>query len=236
MPKYIIIPARLNSQRLPRKLLKNDTGHPLIWHTIQNAKRSKVATSVIVATDSEEIMAAIKDKVEVVMTGECASGTQRVSSARKLLGLHGHVVNVQGDEPEVDMSCVDELFMALEKGWDVVTIATEASSEEYDNPNVVKVVTGANDQAMYFSRSPIPHGGPLNSLKHIGVYAYRSSFLAKLDTLTPSNRTTSENLEQLQWLENNCKIKVLVRDMTATGIDTQEDYDRFVNAYTKTSK
>jgi 3-deoxy-manno-octulosonate cytidylyltransferase (CMP-KDO synthetase) len=235
MPKYIIIPARLNSQRLPRKLLKNDTGHPLIWHTVQNAKRSKVATSVIVATDSEEIMAAIKDEVEVVMTGECASGTQRVSSARRLLGMHGYIVNVQGDEPEVDMSCVDELFVSLERGWDVATIATEASSEEYNNHNVVKVVTGNNDQAMYFSRSPIPHGGPQNSLKHIGVYAYSSSFLARLHTLTPSNRAASENLEQLQWLENDCKIKVLVRDMTTTGIDTQEDYDRFVNAYTKTS-
>jgi len=236
MGKYIIIPARLDSQRLTRKLLKTDTGHPLIWHTIQNAKRSKIATSVIVATDSKEIMTAIKDEAEVVITGDCASGTQRVAAAQNSLGLLGYIVNVQGDEPEVNMLYVDELFIALEKGWDVVTIATKASCEEYDNPNVVKVVTGTNDQAMYFSRSPIPHGGPQNSLKHIGAYAYRSSFLTKLHTLTPVNRTASENLEQLQWLENGCKIKVLVRDMTTTGIDTQEDYNRFVNEYTKTKR
>tara|TARA_B100000749_G_C18276171_1_gene402385 strand:+ start:78 stop:785 length:708 start_codon:yes stop_codon:yes gene_type:complete len=235
MPKYIIIPARLDSQRLPRKLLKKDTGHPLIWHTIQNAKSSKIA-SVIVATDSEEIMAAIKGETEVVMTGRCDSGTQRVAAAQNSLGLRGYIVNVQGDEPEVNMLYVDELFIALEKGWDVVTIATKASSEEYDNPNVVKVVIGTNDQAMYFSRSPIPHGGPQNSLKHIGAYAYRSSFLMKLHALTPVNRTASENLEQLQWLENGYKIKVLVRNMMTTGIDTQEDYDRFVNAYKKTSR
>ena len=209
MSNYIIIPARLDSQRLPRKLLKNDTGYPLIWHTIQNANRSKVATSVIVVTDSDEIKDAIKDEAEVVITGHCDSGTQRVAAAQRLRSLRGYIVNVQGDEPAVDMSHVDELFTSLETGidTDVVTIATKASSEEYDNPNVVKVVTGANDQAMYFSRSPIPHGGPQNSLKHIGVYAYRSSFLDMIHTLTPANRTASENLEQLQWLENGRKIK-----------------------------
>jgi 3-deoxy-manno-octulosonate cytidylyltransferase (CMP-KDO synthetase) len=242
MSNYVIIPARLESTRLPRKLLKNDTGHPLIWHTVQNAKQSKVATSIIVATDSEEIRDAIKDEAEVVMTGECSSGTERVSEACRKLDLNGNIVNLQGDEPEVDMFCVDELFQLLDSRtehcwWNVATLATKASHSEYIDPNVAKVVLGTGGQAMYFSRSPIPHGGWEQSLKHIGVYAYSSVFVRGLCLLNDTNTiNASENLEQLRWMENGFPIKALVRDIQTTGIDTQEDYERFVNEYTKASR
>jgi len=233
MSNYIINPARLESQRLTRKLLRNDTGHPLIWHTVQNAKRSKVATSIIVATDSEEIRDAIKDEAEVVMTGECASGTERVSEACRTLDLNGDIVNLQGDEPAVDMSCVDELFQLLDSRtehfwWNVATLATKASHSEYIDPNVAKVVLGTGGQAMYFSRSPIPHGGWEQSLKHIGVYAYSSVFVRGLCLLDDTDTiNASESLEQLRWMENGFPVKVLVRKVQTTGIDTQEDYDSF---------
>ena len=136
------------------------------------------------------------------------------------------------------MTYVDELFEIFdppEYGWNIATLATKASYSEYINPNVVKVVLGTEDRAMYFSRSPIPHGGKHLSLKQIGVYAYSSSFLETMWMLDgPANPT--ENLEQLQWVENGLAVKVLVRDMQTTGIDTQEDYDRFVNEHTKTSR
>jgi len=238
MSNYIVIPARLKSERLPSKLLMSDTGHPLIWHTVQNAKQSRLAKSIIVATDSESIKDAVKDEVEVVMTGDCTSGTQRIAEACTKLKLQGTIVNIQGDEPVVDMDCVDELFEALdlcttkklERRWDVATLATPASYTEYNDPNVVKVVTGNCENAIYFSRSPIPYGGSDNSLKHIGVYAYNSAFLYKMWMMdVPTN--ASENLEQLQWIENGKNIRVLVREMTGTGIDTQVEYDMFVSDY-----
>ena len=239
MTNYIIIPARMDSSRLTNKMLKDDTGHPLIWHTVQNAKLSKKADSIVVATDSEEIRDAIRDEANVVLTGACSNGTERVSEACRTLDLSGNVVNLQGDEPEVDMSCVDDLFSLFgEKRckypWDVATLATPASPSEYINPNAVKVVVGSGGQAMYFSRSPIPHRGETRSLKHIGVYAYTSGFVRKLCSLKDTEAINeSENLEQLKWMENGFSVKVLVREMDSIGIDTQEDYERFVNEYSK---
>jgi len=240
MNNYIIIPARLDSSRLPNKMLKDDTGHPLIWHTVKNAKLSKKADAIVVATDSEEIRDAVRDEANVVMTGACSNGTERVSEACRTLNLHGNVVNLQGDEPEVDMSCVDDLFSLFGKKycecrWDVATLATPASPDEYADPNTVKVVVGGGGQAMYFSRSPIPYGGEAESLKHIGVYAYTSAFVRSLCLLKDTKAINeSENLEQLLWMENGFPIKVLVRDLQTVGIDTQEDYERFANEYSKT--
>jgi 3-deoxy-manno-octulosonate cytidylyltransferase (CMP-KDO synthetase) len=234
MDSHIIIPARLDSIRLPKKLLLSDTGMPLIWHTIQRAKSSKLSNSVIVATDSYEIFNEIKEHVAVVITGQHNSGTERIADCCKLLvekfGPDDIVVNLQGDEPELECDHIDGLIGGLKENedCDIATLASSASQDEYASPDVVKVVINNNGHAMYFSRCPIPYQAP-SSLKHVGIYAYRIGFLNQLNNMkSPCEHYENEKLEQLQWLENGFNIKVLVRDIKTAGIDTREEYDAFV--------
>jgi 3-deoxy-manno-octulosonate cytidylyltransferase (CMP-KDO synthetase) len=241
MDSHIIIPARLDSIRLPKKLLLSDTGMPLIWHTIQRAKSSKLSNSVIVATDSHKIFNEIKEYVAVVMTGQHSSGTERIADCCKLLvekfGPDDIVVNLQGDEPELECDHIDSLIGGLKENedCDIATLASPASQDEYASPDVVKVVINNNGHAMYFSRCSIPYKAS-NSLKHVGVYAYRIGFLNQWrrglcrfnNMKLPRECHKNEKLEQLQWLENGFNIKVLVRDIKTAGIDTREEYDAFV--------
>lgn len=230
----IIIPARLGSTRLPRKLLLDDTGFPLLWHTAQRALESKLITEVIIATEDKEIFdVAAKfghPRIYPVRTPKCKSGTERITWVVRNVKEFDFqfVVNFQGDEPELPGSLVDELVIALvdNPSIDIATVATPASAADYVSDSVVKVVLNHIEGAMYFSRSPIPHGGG-DALAHVGIYAYRLDFLLALPTLV-AGTLESERLEQLQWLQSGFKIRVLTRDLDLVGIDTRKEYDRFV--------
>jgi 3-deoxy-manno-octulosonate cytidylyltransferase (CMP-KDO synthetase) len=240
MSNYIVIPARLESTRLPRKLMLDETGQPLILHTVQNAMQSKLAAKIFVATDSNEIADVINDlnydKVTVIITGHCDTGTERVSVACEHLDEIDIVVNWQGDEPDINFNYVDDLFRELDGNIDhsVITLASPATQEEMISPSVVKVVTDNIGNAMYFSRCPIPYGSHnariSGNLKHIGVYAYRVGFLQSIVCM-PESTYVSERLEQLQWLENQHSIKVLIKHINAVGIDTIEEYQKFVSSW-----
>jgi len=223
----------------------------MIWHTVRCAKSTELSDSIVVATDSDEIKMCF-GSTDVVMTEKCCSGTERVVSCCniKKFGPRDIIVNLQGDEPELEHEYVDDLITSLmqDENCDVATLASLASSDEYVNPNVVKVVMDNNSHAMYFSRCSIPYHAQKkrffhrrlgyarvgDSFKHVGVYAYRMSFLNQLSNMKPPKAChDSEKLEQLQWLENGFNIKVLVRDIKSTGIDTREEYDNFVKRWNK---
>jgi len=245
MGNHIVIPARLNSTRLPRKLLLSDTGMSLVWHTIQCAKSSKLSNSITVATDSREIFDETEKYVDVIMTGQYNSGTERVANCCGIKNFNSDdiIVNLQGDEPELEHGYIDDLItgLKLDEDCDIATLASLTSQDEYVDPNVVKVVINNSNRAMYFSRCSIPWAGfddvveehqASDGLKHIGIYAYRMSFLNQLNSMeSPRECHKNEKLEQLQWLENGFNIKVLVRNIKSVGIDTREEYDNFVRRW-----
>jgi len=246
-----IVPARLGSRRLPRKMLLEETGACLFEHTVLNARRSTALERVVVATDSEELVARARAAgIDAVMTSEDhVSGTDRVHEA--LLGLEGVwdvVINVQGDEPELDPADLSRLVGAFEDPE--VQVATLSGPledpEELRAPQVVKVVTDGRGDALYFSRAPIPYSpgagesafsrreGPAatGSLgpcrRHVGVYAFRPAALAEFCALPPGTLEQSENLEQLRWLEAGKRMRVVESSHVPLGIDTRADYDAFV--------
>lgn len=231
----ITIPARLHSTRLPRKLLLNETGHPLIWHTIQRALEVKQPTLILVLTEDMEIFEVVRDfklkPVEAILTGPAISGTDRIAQFVSRSGIEESqiVVNLQGDEPELSGKYVDLLAESM-SGVDVATLASPATVEDANSPSVVKVVLDHSSLAMYFSRAPIPYAGPW--LKHMGIYAYRAGFLNKLQTMR-IGAIENERLEQLRWLESGHKIRVVVEEIEAVGVDTQEEYAAFVRRYNK---
>lgn len=240
-----IIPARLASTRLPRKLLLSDTGKTLLQHTWENAKRAESLDDVVIAADGLEIAAAARAfGANVVLTGEHASGTDRIAEvARSHVPDADLLVNIQGDEPELDPRQIDRLVEKLRQSdAEMATLATPIRDRaELESPSCVKVVMAANGNALYFSRSVVPfvRDGDVNELLeeespfllHIGVYAYRRDFLLRLTTLPPSPLERLEKLEQLRALESGASICVDVVDHRAVGIDTPEDYTRFVGRH-----
>lgn len=234
----VIIPARMGSTRFPGKVLADETGKPLIEHVYEAAMRAGSVDQVVVATDD----ATVADAVErfggrVVMTrADHPNGTSRLSEAAGVLDVPRDriIVNVQGDEPELDPALIDAAAGALtDSGADVATIASPfGEDEDPADPNIVKVVLAGDGSALYFSRALIPHagdaGGQVRPLKHVGLYAYRRSFLDRYVALpeTPLERT--ERLEQLRVLEHGHRIAVAVRRADHHGIDTPEQYRAFV--------
>ncbi len=237
-----VIPARFASTRLPGKPLLSDTGRPLIRHVVEAARRATRLDRVIVATDDTRIAEAV-----VGFGGECVmtrsdhpTGTDRV--AEVAAGLPGAeiVVNLQGDEPEISGHALDLVVALLERDPDasMATLATPIVAEEvYRDPSCVKVVLSGAGRALYFSRSPIPHHrdgassrppGQSLAYLHLGLYAYRRDFLLELATLPPSPLESTERLEQLRVLEAGRPIAVGIVDEPSVGIDTPEDYRRFV--------
>jgi 3-deoxy-manno-octulosonate cytidylyltransferase (CMP-KDO synthetase) len=238
-----IIPARLQSSRLPQKLLLAETGKPLLQYTWEQACRAKSLAEVIIATDSPEIAAAVKDfGGRVEMTGEHPSGTDRIAEVvRRSCRDAQLVVNIQGDEPEIDPQHIDLLVQTLHEhpGVEMSTLATPITSRrELDDHSCNKVVCADDGRALYFSRSTIPFVRDAvwdellqtNSpwLLHLGLYAYRVEFLLQLTKLPPSKLEKLEKLEQLRVLEMGARIQVAVVQQRSVGIDTPEDYARFV--------
>lgn len=234
--RIVIIPARYASTRLPGKPLLAETGKPLIRHVVEAASAARVAR-VVVATDDDRIAGAVRDfGAEVVMTSPaCASGTDRLAEAASALNLPDEtvVLNVQGDEPDIPADCIDRMGDLLElAGTEMATLATPLPASAVADPNRVKVVCRADGRALYFSRSPIPHDrdrtGQARHLLHLGAYAYRRGFLARFASLPPTPAETVEKLEQLRALEHGYDIAVAVVDYDGAGIDTPQDYERFV--------
>ena len=223
----IIIPARLASTRLPRKLLLRETGKSLIQHTYEAARRSARAAGVCVATDHAEIFDEVRSfGGQVEMTSPTApSGTDRVAEvARRITGVD-IIVNVQGDEPEIAGTSIDLAIELLESHPTAVmsTLATPIRSRrQLEDPACVKVVFDAAGRAMYFSRSVIPHprqwddallsSDPPTFYQHVGLYAYRRDFLLDLASMPPCRLEQLEGLEQLRVLDCGHPILVGVVD------------------------
>ncbi len=242
-----VIPARLQSSRLPRKLLLSDTGRPLIQYAWEAACQARTLSRVLVATDSDEIARVVRRfGAECVLTGPQPSGTDRIAEAVRRLGLQDElVVNIQGDEPEINPAHIDLLVHTLVQTphADMATLATPIRDvDQLQDPSCTKVVCGADGRALYFSRLPIPYcrdgrveerlhdvdrsGRGLWNL-HLGVYAYRRPFLLRLTQLPPSPLEKLEQLEQLRALEAGAWIQVAFVAHHSVGIDTPEDYARF---------
>lgn len=244
MNTAIVIPARYASTRLPGKPLLRQTGKYLVQHVYERACQAKRADRVVVATDDPRIVAAVeKFGGDVVRTRrDHPSGTDRVAEVAAQLDAD-LILNLQGDEPLIDPNSLDLLFDLLTKypHADMATLATPLQSlEQWQNTNCVKVVRDATGRALYFSRSPIPYvrdGKPDFSLRparfllHVGLYAYRRPFLMRLAALPPEPLEQLEKLEQLRVLALGHSIQVGIIERSGFGVDTYEDYERFVAAY-----
>ena len=247
----VLIPARLASTRLPNKPLADIAGVPMVVRVANQARRSK-ADRVAIATDSEEVAAVARlHGHEVIMTrADHASGTERLAEAITLMELAQDtiVVNVQGDEPEIPPTLIDALAATLAADPDcpmATAVHPVQSAADWLNPNVVKVVADADDRALLFSRSPLPWArGPLawgaqpdsdatrqafdmaQPLRHIGMYAYRSSFLTRYAHLAPCALEQIEALEQLRVLHHGYRIKLLhTSEAPPAGVDTPADLE-----------
>lgn len=256
MSATIIIPARLGSTRFPEKVLANATGWPLIRHVWEQARAARCAARVVIATDSQRVLDACRGfGGECVMTSaEHPNGTARLAEASLILGLgdEAPVVNVQGDEPELDPALIDAAVQSLaSSGADAATVASPLTDRgAFMDPNVVKVVVRRDGTALYFSRAPIPldrdagaggpggaggaggaTGAPAGALRHVGLYAYSAGFVRRYAGLPPTALEITEKLEQLRVLEHGCRIAVAVRASSHEGIDTPEQYARFVQRW-----
>lgn len=240
MTAAAVIPARFASSRLPGKPLLRETGKFLIQHVCEQVSKAKRLSSVIVATDDQRIATAVESfGGQVRMTRpEHPSGTDRV--AEVAAGLDAQIIlNIQGDEPEIEPAAIDQLVGLLEQR-DAAPIATLACPFPADadpaDPNTVKVALDQRGRALYFSRAPIPYprdtGGritdPRSYRLHIGIYGYHRATLLQLAGLKPSPLEQVEKLEQLRFLENGFPIAVGLVDRAAVGIDTPDDYSAFV--------
>lgn len=244
MPETVaIIPARFGSTRFPGKPLADDTGKPLIQHVVEAAARAERVDRVLVATDDQRICDAVGawGGVSVMTATTHPNGASRLAEAADIIGLEDDdtIVNVQGDEPEIDPVLIDAAVdTLLASDAHVATIASPfAAGEDPADPNIVKVVVGVRGEALYFSRAVIPHHREMHEsaaaspLKHVGLYVYRRPFLRKYIALDPTPLEQTERLEQLRILEHGVAITVAVRTALHTGVDTPEQYAAFVSRH-----
>ena len=231
MKSICVIPARYSSTRLPGKPLKDICGVPMICRVWERASRAASVAEVIVATDDERILRAVEDNHgRAMMTrADHKTGTDRLAEVAEKFSDADVVVNVQGDEPLIEPSLIDELVAQFveDKDLQMATVATELTdADEMNNPNNVKVVLDKNNDALYFSRSLIPYprnAGKSPVFKHIGIYAYRRQFLIDYAKMNSTPLEQAESLEQLRALENGFKIRVIKSSCQFIGVDTEED-------------
>ncbi|KAF0130877.1 MAG: 3-deoxy-manno-octulosonate cytidylyltransferase (CMP-KDO synthetase) [Bacteroidetes bacterium] len=240
-----VIPARFASTRFPGKPLILIHGKMMIQRVYEQCLRATLLSKVVVATDDERIFQAVKSfGGNVVMTSaDHQSGTDRCLEALQLMGeSFDAVVNIQGDEPFIHPSQIDQLAHLIQvSDADIATLAKAIDADEdLFNSNIVKLVTSVQGKALYFSRHAIPFQRSNaqecwqlhhNYLKHIGLYAYRSDVLAKIAALPVSSLEKAESLEQLRWLENGFSIGVGITEIQNFGIDTPEDLKKIPNFF-----
>ena len=231
----LIIPARWGSTRFPGKCLHPIAGKPLVRHVWERSLLARNISKVLIATDDKRIADAARDfGAEVVMTSpDHPSGTDRIAEVATRLSGITHFINVQGDEPLIDPTLIEELAVELihDSKIGMITAATPfADSKEADDPNCVKVVAGASGDALYFSRSRIPFHrdnkdktSAVKPLLHLGIYGYRRDILARLVKLTPTPLEQCEKLEQLRALEHGIAIRVIRTAHRGVGVDTPAD-------------
>ncbi len=234
-----VIPARYASTRFPAKPLADIGGQTMIEWVYQQAKKSTSLHKVVVATDNQKIFDHVKAKGgEVCMTSEDhVSGTDRcaevIASSKE---KYEYVINIQGDEPFIDPRQIDLLASLLDGKVELATLMKKITDPiALNNSNVVKVIANARHEAIYFSRSALPHlrNVPVGEwltrrsyFKHIGLYGYRTDILDKITKLPPSSLELAESLEQLRWIEHGFKIKVAETEIESIGIDTPEDLEK----------
>ena len=243
-----IIPARFASTRLPGKPLVNIGGKPMLQHTYESAKKSKLLSDVVIAVDDERVYDAAKNfGAQVQMTPkELETGSDRIAYVAEKLSTAEIIVNIQGDEPFIPGKMIDEAIEPLlfDKSVEISTLAKRISSvEELNSPSIPKVVFDYNNYALYFSRSPIPYVRDVISdkqklriadiYKHVGLYVYRKQSLLKFTSLRPTDLERFEKLEQLRMLENGMKIKVVTTENESISVDTQDDLDLAILHYQK---
>jgi len=233
MKAIAVIPARLASTRLPRKMLREIAGKPMIGVVYEGVRSSPLLADVIVATDSDEIMSACRQhgwKAQMTASTH-KSGTERVHevSVRDPADVY---INVQGDEPMVRAEQIASLLQVMDNPQaQVGTLMTRAVAVDIPNPNAVKVVADLSGRALYFSRATIPFDRDKTSphyYKHLGLYAYRKPALDRFVTLPESSLEKSERLEQLRFLENGISIYCGETPHDSVGVDTEEDLQRAI--------
>lgn len=232
-----IIPARMDSTRLPGKPLADIGGVPMIVHAWKAASAHPDIARACVATDHEEIATAVrKAGGEAVMTGtHHASGTERCAEAavRWTGAEHDALLNLQGDEPFPDPASLSAICSALHSGkWEVVSIMRPAAPQEAGSAHRVKVVCGTHGNALFFSRSAIPHGGPHQI--HLGIYGFAPGQLLRCAALPPGTLEKQEKLEQLRWIEHGLHMGMVnaVEGNSPGSVDTDEDLKRVRDWYT----
>jgi len=238
MKVLCVIPARYASTRLPGKPLLDIAGKPMVVRVYERASKAKGVSETLVATDDERIKAAVERSGGKAMLtrGDHPTGTDRLAEVAAAFPDVDLIVNVQGDEPLIEPSLIDELIAQFEGEPELAmaTVKTEIEDEaERANPNNVKVVCDKEGYALYFSRSllPYPRKGGCPVYKHIGIYAYRRDFLLAYAKMQPTPLEQAESLEQLRALENGYRIKVVETKARFVGVDTAEDLAKVNEIY-----
>lgn len=240
MHTTIVIPARLNSSRLPNKILLDLKGKSVVHRVYEQCLKVEGVDRIIIAVDDEKVLAHCKQFTENVMmtSAQHQSGTDRIAEVATQIETD-FIVNVQGDEPFIDPRLVERIIMGYEKGISVVSGMYRINEvKELLNPNAVKVVIDKNNEALYFSRAPIPYyrdemvtwqaedklPEEVNVYRHLGIYGYDKEALVRFASLPQSTLEIAEKLEQLRFLENGDRIKMVETDKATVGIDTEQDY------------
>jgi 3-deoxy-manno-octulosonate cytidylyltransferase (CMP-KDO synthetase) len=241
-----IIPARFESSRFPGKPLAIINNKPMIQHVFEQAKKADQLDEVIIATDDSRIEKVVHNfGGKALMTkASHTSGTERCAEIHQKLKNKGElfdvIINIQGDEPFIDPKQINLVASCFNEGTvQIATLSKKINNEkELFNPNVVKIISDVEGNAIYFSRQTIPfiRGQKTDKwiqlskhYKHIGIYGYQSAVLEKIVNLPPSYLEESENLEQLRWIENGYAIKVKETDIESFGVDVPEDLLKFSN-------
>ena len=231
-----VIPSRWGSTRFPGKSLAMISGKPMIQWVVERVKQAEKLDAVIVATDDQRIADCVEalhipDVVVAMTRADHPSGTDRIAEAVESIQADA-VINVQGDEPLIDPELIDELADVIATGeWDMATAATPIEdAQQITDPSVVKALFNRHGQALYFSRSTIPHiREPEDEStegvywRHIGIYAYRRDYLLQLVAEPPCALENLEKLEQLRALDMGCRMKVIKTQDFGIGVDTPED-------------
>jgi len=235
MRAIAIIPARLASTRLPRKILREIAGRPMLAHVVEAAQLCPQLAEVIVATDSDEVLDFCRRngwRAEMTASSH-RSGTDRVWEVAQRTAADVYV-NVQGDEPLARPEHISALLAPMQSAGALVsTVKTPCGIADVNNPNSVKVVTDLAGRALYFTRATVPfdrdHSGEARHFKHLGFYAYRREALEKFCAWPESELERTERLEQLRFLEHGISIHVTETPYDTVGVDTEADLQRVEN-------
>ena len=249
MKKIVVIPARLNSTRLANKVLLDLNGKSVVHRVYEQCKKAQSIDEVYIATDSQKVKEVCSSFTNnIILTDEKhQSGTDRIAEAISDIDCD-IIINVQGDEPFIEPTLIDKLANSFENSDIVMSSAMHKIQkvEELKSPNVVKVTIDKKSNALYFSRSIIPHHrdewetllnhhidipAPLKFYRHLGIYGYTKDFLIKYSQMEQSYLERLEKLEQLRVLENGYKIKMIETNYNSIGIDTQEDYEKALKLF-----